>query len=123
MAEEQTGNASNASKAMGEVEVTFAGEKHTLKYTLWAFCKLDELTGKNPLVGSSWSNITPKDILYLLWAGLLHEKKNLTAEELGEKISLQDIAEIGPKIQVALGIATPNSEDEKKTQSLEDVAS
>lgn len=115
MSGEQTGSGSNASKAIHEVEIEFAGEKHILQYSLWSFCKLDELTGKNPLVGSSWADMHPKDVLALLWAGLLHEEKPISLEELGKKISLQDIAVIGPKIRDAMGQSMPDAEEEKKT--------
>lgn len=118
---EQTGEVSTATKAMAEgVEVIIDGEKHTLHYSLWSFCKLDEQTGKNPLDGASWSSFRPKDLLVLLWAGLQHEPSVPTIEELGRKLGLKEIKELGPLIQKAFAKAMP-TEDEKKSsdESLE----
>lgn len=117
MSEEQTGERSNADKAIAENEVEIGGQKHILKYTLWSFCKLDELTGKNPLIGSSWADIHPKDVLGLLWAGLLHEKNPMTLEELGNKIEVTDIARLAPVIQKAMGQSAPADDPEKKAPS------
>lgn len=116
MSEEQTGG-SNIDKAIPEVEVEIGGVKHKLEYSLWSFCKLDELTGKNPLVGSSWAETKPKDILALLWAGLLHEPNAMTLEELGKKISVKEINTLAPLIVKAMGQATPAPDEEKKTPS------
>lgn len=118
MSDEQTGQGSNVEKAIGRTEVVIAGEKHYLEYTLWSFCKLDELTGKNPLSGTTWTEVHPKDVLALLWAGLLHEEKFLTLEELGKKVTLAEVATIGPLIQKAMEQAMPVPDEEKKTQSL-----
>ena len=121
MSEEEKGSA-KADKAIASAEITIAGELHHLKYTLWSFCKLDELTGKNPLISTSWADIHPKDILGLLWAGLLHENrpgtgKPWTIEELGSAISVSDIPLIAPMIQRAMGQAIPEASAEKKTPS------
>lgn len=114
---EQTGEKSDAEKALAEpVEVEIGGEKHTLHYSLWSFCKLDELTGKNPLEGASWANVRPNDLLILLWAGLQHEPSVPTVEELGKKIGLDELKNIGPMIQRAFQRAMPPT-DEKKSSS------
>ena len=114
MSEEETGISSNATKALAEGNELKIGEKvFHLKYTLWSFCKIDELTGKNPLDGANWTDVHPKDVLVLFWAGIQHESE-LTIEELGNLISLSDIPKLAPIIQKAFGQASL-PEEEKKT--------
>ena len=106
---------SNASKAIAEgIKVTIGGEEHFLRYTLWSFVKIDEATGRNPLEGATWESPRPKDILVLIWAGLQHEQTPPSIEQLGQKISLSQIKELGDQIRVAMAQAIPE-EEEKKT--------
>lgn len=111
---EKTGS-SNAEKAAPGIEITVGGKTHSLKYTLWSFCKIDEVTGKNPLDGATWASVSPKDILVLLWAGLQHEEPPPSLEELGRQISLAEIKDIAPAIQQAFGQSSPTVEEKKSS--------
>jgi hypothetical protein len=115
MSEEQTGTSSNADKVTSGTEIKLGGQTHFLKYTLWSFCKIDEVTGKNPLDGATWEDVHPKDILVLLWAGLLHEKLALTLEELGERIELHEIKTLAPIIQQAFAQSASAAEEKKSS--------
>lgn len=110
---------SKADKALPGVEIIIDGKKRVLKYTLYSLCKLDEKTGKNPLDGGMFSEMRPSDVAAVLWAGLLHEDKNLQMEELAEKIDMLELRDVASSMMKAFVQSSP-SEDETKKNSTED---
>lgn len=110
----------NAGKALANgVEIELAGEKRRLKYNLLSLCKLDELTGKNPLEKAMWENVRPKDVATLIWAGLLHEGREETPEQIANQIPFQEIERLPELIKQAFGQAEPPPSEEKKSESQE----
>lgn len=111
--------ASQADKALPGVEVEIGGKKRTLKYTLYALCKLDEKTGKNPLDGTMFSAMRPSDVVAVLWAGLLHEEPELNADELAKQIDIVQLRAVSEMMMRAFAQAAP-VEDSKKNSTDEE---
>lgn len=103
---------SNIEKAAPGVKIVLNGEERTLKLTLGAFAKLEQVTGKNALSNEAWANPNATMIVALVWAALNDDK--LTLDEVGSWISLGQIAEVSEAIQKAMEQALP---DEKKPDS------
>ena len=108
--------ASKADKALPGVEVEIGGKKFRLKYTLYALCKLDEKTGKNPLDGTMFSAMRPSDVVAVLWAGLLHEKPDADFDELAKSIDLTELRDVSAAMMKAFAQAAP-VEDSKKNST------
>ena len=52
-----------------------------LKFTNRAFRLIERETGKNALQGELWTTMSMSDLGVLMWAGLVHEDKNLTLDD------------------------------------------
>lgn len=118
---EQLNGTGNAEKVLPGVEVEFGNppEKHKLIFTLRALMEIHKATGKNPLNGELFANIGPADLATLVWAGTLHERHNMSVDDVAERIDFKDLNRIGEKIKEAYTQANPaKSEDapEKKTE-------
>ncbi len=78
------------------VTIQLDRERH-LQFDLNAMATFEELTGKSLFKGGSSGDMTAKDCRALLYAGLKHEDKDLTLEQVGAMITLDnmpDIAEV-----------------------------
>jgi hypothetical protein len=80
-----------ANKERGEVKVTLDKER-TLKFTLNSLVYAEE-NGVDIQNMSKGGSVKLKDLRTLLFAGLMHEDKELTAEAVGDLI---DVAELAP---------------------------
>ena len=105
----------NGDKALPDVEAKVGGTVKKLKFTLGSLCRLDQVTGKNALDGETWKEPTTSDLRALLWAALLHENKNLTLEEVGDMISMEEIPEITQAILKAFQRSSPSEDSKKKS--------
>jgi len=106
--------AASAEKALPPgTEVMIDGKPRKIKYTLYSFNKLQQVTGKNPLDGSIFRDIGPSEIAALVWAGLLHESPSrdpqMEIEELSQLIEAKDIPAIGMACLQAFNIAAPSA--------------
>lgn len=98
-----------ADKAWPGVPVTIDGERHKLKFTLGAFRRLKNECGID-LRSMSSENIDPMDIGPILWAGLLHEDRDLSLEEFEYKIDIRDLEAVSKPIGEAMGAAQADLE-------------
>lgn len=73
--------------------------------------KFKEVTGKDMLKGFNFDDMDSGDILALLWACLIHEDKNLTMEQLGNMIDLQNISLVSEAIAKAFSVSLPDNKD------------
>lgn len=79
-----------------------------LRYTLGSFNFIEAQTGKNftaALADESMTNLT-----VLLFAGLKHEDKTLTMEQLGEMVDLENFAYVKERLTAAFNVGNPKSE-------------
>jgi len=98
---------SNVKKASPAVEVILNGKTRTLKLTLGAFAKLEEVTGKNALSDEAWADPTATTIVALVWAALNDE--TATMEEVGSWIWLSEVSTIAQLIKEAMEQAMPEA--------------
>lgn len=85
----------------------------TLRYGMNALAKIEDITGK-PIVNLDLNNVGIKDLLVIVYAGLYHEDKSLTVEQVGDLIDeyadMNAIAEkIGEAFTLAFGGANKES--------------
>jgi hypothetical protein len=88
-----------ANKERGEVKVTLDKER-TLKFTLNSLVYAEE-NGVDIQNMSKNGSVKLKDLRTLLFAGLMHEDKELTAEAVGELIDVQELAPISEALNKA----------------------
>ena len=70
----------------------------TLRYGLNALAKVEDITGKN-IMGLDLNNVSIKDLLAIIYAGLYHEDKELTVEKVGDLIDeYSNITEVAEKL-------------------------
>lgn len=74
-------------------------KKRNLHYNLNSLELLEDLTGKS--VNELNAKLEMKTIKVLVYAGLVHEDKELTLDEVGEMIGLEDIE----RVSIAIGKA------------------
>jgi hypothetical protein len=56
-----------------------------LRYGMKAFSKIEDATGK-PLAKIDFNELSMKDLALIIWAGLVHEDRELTVEKTMELI-------------------------------------
>ena len=59
-------------------------KQRNLKYTGKAFRLIEQQTGKNALTGEIWQEMNMGILATVLWAGLAHEDKDLTLDDVDE---------------------------------------
>ncbi|MDF2612541.1 MAG: hypothetical protein K0S71_327 [Clostridia bacterium] len=88
-----------ANKQRGEIKITLDKER-VLKFNLNSLVKLEEI-GVN--VQSLQDNAKISDIRSILWAGLVHEDKDLTLEMIGDMVDMDNLQEVTDAIAKAFG--------------------
>lgn len=82
----------------------------TLRYGVNALAKIEDIIGK-PLSALDLGKVGIKDLLAIVYAGLYHEDKNLTVEQVGDLIDEHsNLAEIAEKVGEALTLAFGKTE-------------
>ncbi|MFV9511805.1 hypothetical protein [Tepidibacillus sp. LV47] len=87
-------------------------ERH-LKFDLNAFAELEELYGDFQTAMDAMQKGSIKAIRAMLWAGLIHEDKSLTVEDVGSMIDMSNINEVVGIISKAISEAMPKGDEEK----------
>ena len=102
------------------IPIELGGKTKHLRYTFNALVALEEKLGCSLsdigtlLTGS----VSVTKLRTLIWAGLIHDDKELTEEQVGEWLDLTSISEIAEKFAEALEAAFPDSGEEKNGASL-----
>ena len=86
-----------------------------LRLDLNAMVAYERVSGKN--IGNFSDNASAETILYLLWACLLHEDKELTTEAVGAMVHGGNIGEISEALTKALEVAQPESDPKNARRS------
>jgi len=105
-----------ANKALKKgVPLTLGERDFTLKYTLDSFCELSEVTGKDVLQDSKFfDKPSVKELVGIIWAGIIHEFPEITTKEIGQLIDFQDITRVMEAIRQAVLIADAPAEPGSK---------
>ncbi len=93
-------------KALPVVEITLDKPRH-LKYDFNAIRAIERETGKNLLKDNIWRDLSGTNLLIMVWAGLLHEDKNLKLEDVGAMFDLSHGSMVTGKVLEAWGLAVP----------------
>jgi hypothetical protein len=92
-----------ANKQRGFVEVELGGKVRNLRYTMNALAEIEDQLGV-PLAEMENVKMTMKNIRVILWAGLIHEDKELTQEDVGELVDLNNIQTVQEKVAEAFAM-------------------
>ena len=76
-------------------------KQRNIKLTGKAFIQIEDITGKNAFLGEIWDTMTTKDIITILWQGLLHEDPELTMDDVAEMYHPGIMADVMQAIQSA----------------------
>ena len=83
------------------VKIELAGQERHLHYNLNSLEIIEDLTGST--LDKITKNLTMKTLKVLVYAGLIHEDKDLTVEAVGEMIGFGDIQAVSEAIGQAFG--------------------
>ena len=72
-------------KVRPEVTIMLDKERH-IKFGMKACKKFEDVSGTHIFAKKTWEDLSTEQIQLLLWAGLLHEDPNLTADSIEELI-------------------------------------
>jgi hypothetical protein len=97
-----------ANKQRGIVEVELDKVRH-IRYTMNALAEIEDRLGV-PLSEMKDVKMTIKNVRVILWAGLIHEDKDLTLEEVGEMVDLGNFEEVQTKVAEAFGATQGKNE-------------
>jgi hypothetical protein len=103
-------------KARPDIPIKIGGKLRHLRLDLNAMAEFEGATGQS-LFGANIVQIQKmgaKGLRALIWACLLHENKELTIEEVGGWIKLDNLADIAEQINKAFEAAVPEAEGDEK---------
>jgi len=83
-----------------------------LRLDLNAMVAYERVSGKK--IESFGLDSSMEEVLYLLWACLLHEDKELTVEEVGSTVHAGNLKEIDASLSQAFRVAMPEETDSPK---------
>jgi hypothetical protein len=103
------------------IPIELGGKTRHLRYTFNSLCRLEEETGI-PIgdIGNFKSgSLRLTTLRALIWAGLVHDDKDLTPEAVGEIFEDMDLGTIADKIGEAFEAAFPEIDEELKKKSIQ----
>jgi hypothetical protein len=92
-----------ANKQRGMVKVQL-DKMRNLRYTMNALAEIEDQLGV-PLSEMGEIKMTIKNVRVILWSGLIHEDPELTQEEVGNMVDLENMQEVQEKIAEAFAMA------------------
>jgi len=106
----------NAKKLNPAIAIMLDRERH-LKFGLRALRAIEEKTGRSALGDEFWKDKEPstEDFITLIWAGLLHEDKELTIDQVIDLVDeYSSIPELLAALTKAYKVAMPEPEKPRK---------
>jgi hypothetical protein len=101
-----------ANKHRGIIEVELGGKVRHIRYTMNALAEIEDNLGV-PLSEMESVKMTIKNVRVILWAGLIHEDKTLTIEEVGDMVDLENMEAVQEKVAEAFTMAQKGKEKSK----------
>jgi hypothetical protein len=92
-----------ANKQRGMVKVQL-DKMRNLRYTMNALAEIEDQLGV-PLSEMGEIKMTIKNVRVILWSGLIHEDPELTQEEVGNMVDLENMQDVQEKIAEAFAMA------------------
>lgn len=93
-----------ANKHRGIVEVELGGKVRNLRYTMNALAEIEDKLGV-AMADMKDIKMTIKNVRVILWAGLIHEDKELTIEEVGDMVDMSNFEEVQEKVAEAFAMS------------------
>lgn len=100
------------------IPIELGGKTRHLRFTFNSLVAIEEALGR-PIseIGNIMSgSVSVKDIRALIWAGLIHEDKELTQEQVGEWLDMSAMVTISGKLAEAFEAAFPDEKDAKNPE-------
>jgi len=97
--------------------IKLGGRVRHLRYDFNALVALEEVLG-SPMseVGNLVSgSVRLKDLRAIIWAGLLHEDRDITEEDVGNWIDLNKLGDIADKVREAFELMMPSAGGSKNS--------
>jgi hypothetical protein len=91
-----------ANKHRGMVAIEL-DKKRNLRYTMNALAEIEDRLGV-PLSEMGNVKMTIKNVRVILWAGLIHEDKELTPEDVGDMVDISNFEEVQEKVAEAFSM-------------------
>ena len=98
-----------------EVPITFMGKEHMLRYDLNAFIALEDKGYDFDAIVKMATQISFKSLGILLWAGIQHNDKKTTVDEINKSLTFLSMTDLFPIVGNAILDATPKETDEIET--------
>jgi hypothetical protein len=89
------------------VQVTLTDGEHELRYSNRALMAIERVTGLDVNAVAQGPRLTA--LVTLVWAGLLHEERGLSVDDVADLIDLSEAAELGEVVGKAVAAALPKS--------------
>lgn len=87
-------------------------KERTLKYTLNSFAKMEETYGSVDKALAAMQEGSIRAIIFMLWAGLRHEDKDLTIDSVGDMVDILDMDLVSQKMNEVMGKDLPDKGQE-----------
>jgi hypothetical protein len=97
-----------ANKQRGFVKIEL-DKVRNLRYTMNSLAEIEDALGV-PLSEMGNIKMTIKNVRVILWAGLIHEDKELTIEEVGDFVDLTNFEEVQTKVAEAFSMTQAKNE-------------
>lgn len=81
--------------------------ERTLRYTLNALALIEDRCGDIQKAAAEAQSGKVSVIRTVLWAGLVHEDKDLTEEQVGDMVDVADLERVAKAVGEAFGAAMP----------------
>ncbi|SMO48822.1 gene transfer agent family protein [Melghirimyces algeriensis] len=101
-----------ANKQRGYVQIELDRPRR-LKYDMNALTELEDALDR-PVTQLNDQSIGIKELRALLWAGLIHEDRELTLEGAGELVEMENIQTVSEKVTEAMTLAFPPAQQKKQ---------
>lgn len=105
----------NANKVIPEVEVELGGKKFTIRCSFAVLLKLQKTTGKNVFKNTYLQELSPEDMVSLIWCGISAQDPTATPEWVAENMSGQHLTTIGELIKGIFENAMPPAKEGSET--------
>jgi hypothetical protein len=89
-----------ANEQRGEAKLVLGEKEYVLRYDLNALVELEDKMGI-PLSEMGNVQITIRNIRSMLWAGVLHQAPEVTEQEIGKHVDMENMEEVQTAISKA----------------------
>ncbi len=100
-----------ANKAKPEITIDIGCKQRSLLLDLNAMATFEKITGKSFFSGIKADNMGAQELRALLYVCLQHEDRELTLEQVGAWVTLDNMNETARQVTKAIEVALPEPEE------------